>query len=105
MSARPIGGFCMFDGAEADDKVIAVLEADPAFGLFEDLAACPPALVDRLRHYFLTYKDMPDGGARKVEIADTYGAAEAREVVRLAIEDYRLRFGRLRDADADADLA
>jgi inorganic pyrophosphatase len=48
--------------------------------------------VERLRHYFLTYKDMPGAGPRHTEITHVYGAAEAREVVRYSLEDYRRRF-------------
>src|SRR3569832_841757 len=59
VSARPIGGYRMFDGKEADDKILAVLHDDPAYGSFQDIKDCPRSLVERLRHYFLTYKDMP----------------------------------------------
>jgi inorganic pyrophosphatase len=92
VSARPIGGFRMFDGSEADDKILTVLEGDAAYGGFRDLGDCPPALVERLRHYFLTYKDMPGAERRNTEITHVYGAAEAREVVRYSLEDYRRRF-------------
>ena len=92
VSARPIGGFCMFDGAEADDKILSVLEGDPAYGAFADLDDCPPALVERLRHYFLSYKDMPDAAPRRTEITHVYGAAAARDVVRCALADYDRSF-------------
>jgi len=95
VSARPIGGLRLFDGDEADDKIIAVLDGDSAYGSFADIADCPVSLVERLRHYFLTYKDMPDARVRKTEITDTYDAAEAREILRCALQDYRDRFGSL----------
>jgi inorganic pyrophosphatase len=65
VTARPIGGFRMFDGEEADDKIIAVLDGDAAYGGLRDVADCPPSLVERLRHYFLSYKDMPDTDERR----------------------------------------
>jgi len=87
--ARPIGGLRLFDRQEADDKLIAVLVDDPAFGIFRDITDVPPALVDRIRHYFLTYKDLPEPGwERTCEITDVYDAATAREVVRRAMADY-----------------
>jgi len=87
--ARTIGGLCLLDKGEADDKIIAVLVDDPAYGAFRDLADVPSALVDRLRHYFLTYKDIPDATTpRTCEIAAVYGAARAHEVVRASIADY-----------------
>jgi inorganic pyrophosphatase len=87
--ARTFGGLCLLDKGEADDKIIAVLLDDPAYGAFRDLGDVPTALVDRLRHYFLTYKDIPDGVTpRTCEITDVYGAARAHEVVRASIADY-----------------
>ena len=87
--ARTIGGLCLLDKGEADDKIIAVLLDDPAYGTFRDLADVPTPLVDRLRHYFLTYKDIPDGVTpRTCEITAVYGAARAHEVVRASIADY-----------------
>jgi inorganic pyrophosphatase len=86
--AIPIGGLRMLDGNEADDKIVAVLEGDAVFGGYVDIADCPAGLVDRLRHYFLTYKQGPDRGGRVVEITHVYGRAEAHEVIRRSQEDY-----------------
>ena len=93
VTARPIGGFRMFDGREADDKILAVLHDDPAYGSFRDIKDCPASLVERLRHYFLSYKDMPGQTARRVEITDVYDVAEARAIIGLTFEDYRAQFG------------
>ena len=30
-----------------------------AYGHIKDITECPPGLVDRLKHYFLTYKQLP----------------------------------------------
>jgi inorganic pyrophosphatase len=86
--AVPIGGLRMIDGTEADDKVIAVLQDDAVYGSFRDIAECPAALVDRLRHYFLTYKQAPDRAARTVEITHVYGRDEAHAVIARSVEDY-----------------
>ncbi len=86
--AVPIGGLRMIDGTEADDKVIAVLQDDAVYGSFRDIADCPAALVDRLRHYFLTYKQAPDRAARTVEITHVYGRDEAHAVIARSVEDY-----------------
>jgi inorganic pyrophosphatase len=87
--AVPIGGLRMIDGTEADDKVIAVLHDDAVYGSFRDIADCPPALVERLRHYFLTYKQAPDRVSRTVEITHVYGRDEAHAVIARSVEDYR----------------
>src|SRR5687767_2626917 len=70
--AIPIGGLRMIDGNQADDKIVAVLEGDAVFGGFDEISRCPAGLVDRLRHYFLTYKQGPDRAQRVVEIAQVY---------------------------------
>ncbi|HWE22662.1 MAG TPA: inorganic pyrophosphatase [Myxococcales bacterium] len=93
LRARPVGGLRMIDGDEADDKVLAVLENDLVFGTMEDIAQVPAGLVDRLRHYFLSYKQIPGPGSRKVQIAEVYGRAEAVEVIRRSVDDYREKFG------------
>ncbi|HEX8707817.1 MAG TPA: inorganic pyrophosphatase [Pyrinomonadaceae bacterium] len=91
--ARPIGGLRMLDGAEADDKIIAVLESDVAYGEFRDIADCPQGLLDRLRHYFLSYKQLPGEAPRRVEIADVYDRTQAHEVILRSVRDYRARYG------------
>lgn len=93
LRARPIGGMRMIDGDEADDKIVAVLESDMAFGDLRDIADCPPGIVERLRHYFLTYKQMPGEPARTVRIAEIYDRVEAVEVIRRSLLDYREEFG------------
>lgn len=91
--ARPIGGLRMIDGQEADDKIIAVLESDVAYGHFRDIHDCPRGLIDRLKHYFLSYKQLPNDAPRRVEIADVYDRAEAIEVIERSLRDYRARYG------------
>src|SRR5437868_9629795 len=91
--AKPVGGLRMVDGNEADDKIIAVLEKDVAYGHIEDIKDVPRGLVERLQHYFLTYKQLPQESPRRVEIADVYGRDAARETIRRSFEDYRARYG------------
>ncbi|MGI8494378.1 MAG: inorganic pyrophosphatase, partial [Pyrinomonadaceae bacterium] len=52
LTAKPIGGLRMIDKNEADDKIIAVLLDDAAFGQLNDISECPPGLIERLQHYF-----------------------------------------------------
>lgn len=87
--AVPIGGLRMIDGKEADDKIIAVLESDLAYGEIQHLAQSPRAMVDRIKHYFLTYKQIPGEGKRQVEIAEVYDRPEALEVIRRSMKDYQ----------------
>jgi inorganic pyrophosphatase len=93
LRANAIGGLRMIDGLEADDKIIAVLEADVAYGHFKDIEDCPQGLIDRLKHYFLSYKQLPGDAPRRVEIADVYNHVEALEVIECSLRDYRDRYG------------
>lgn len=93
VNAKPIGGFRMIDGEEADDKILAVMESDPAFGHFNDINDCPQLLIERIEHYFLTYKQRPADGPRSVRIAGIYDKAEAEEVLRLSMLDYLETYG------------
>ena len=92
VTARPIGGLRMLDGDEVDDKIIAVLEGDAVYGGMDDVGKAPAEVLDRLRHYFLTYKQGPDQTARSTEIAEVYGRVEALEVLRLSRVDYDNKF-------------
>jgi len=94
VTARPIGGFRMIDGNEADDKIIAVLNNDFVYGHFTDLADVPETIITRLRHYFLTYKDLP-GEEKNSVITHVYDRSEAYEVMQCAIDDYHSRFENL----------
>jgi len=91
--ARPIGGLRMIDGNEADDKIIAVLESDVTYGHLRDIAEAPTGLIDRLQHYFLSYKQLPQEAPRRVEIGEIYNREEASEVIRRSVEDYRANYG------------
>jgi inorganic pyrophosphatase len=93
LEAVPIGGLRMIDKGEADDKIIAVLKQDLIYGDMKDIASCPESLVNRLKHYFLTYKNIPGAESNSVEITHVYGAEEAHEVIRRSLEDYRNMFG------------
>lgn len=88
VQAIPIGGFRMFDGNDADDKIIAVLKDDDVFGKMKKLSDCQHALIDRLKHYFLTYKEMPGNDIKRVEITHTYDVNEAHHVIKNSIKDY-----------------
>ncbi len=95
LQAIPIGGLRMIDGSEADDKILAVMVDDAVYGGCREIADCPAALIGRLEHYFLTYKDAPGAAERHTEITHVYGREEAFEVIRASQEDYRATFGSL----------
>ncbi|MFP4469279.1 MAG: inorganic pyrophosphatase [Bacteroidales bacterium] len=93
--ARPIGGFRMIDGNQADDKIVAVLNNDAVYGDYSNMDDVSPLVINRLKHYFLTYKDLP-GKERDAEITHTYGINEAYEVIKRSMLDYQFKFDNLR---------
>jgi inorganic pyrophosphatase len=91
LEAQVVGGLRTTDGAEADDKIVAVLVNDPIWHAARDVSELPGALVERLRHYFGTYKMRP-GEESKVHVLGVYGQGQAWRVVTAAMADYEERF-------------
>lgn len=56
LSAKVVGGIQMVDHREADDKIIAVLANDNVWKSANSINDLPDVIIERLRHYFLTYK-------------------------------------------------
>lgn len=94
MTGRIIGGLRMIDRDEADDKLIAVMRNDPSYTHWRDLSDIPKNFIERLKHYFITYKQQP-GQLSPCEIAEEYGKEEAEQMVHLAHQDYMDKFGDL----------
>lgn len=82
----------MLDDEKADDKIVAVLANDTVWGDVHNLSSFPPVLIERLRHYFLTYKMIP-GQKTNVIIGDAYDREYAATVVTAAIADYEEEYG------------
>ncbi len=89
VQAIPIGGLRMIDKGEADDKIIAVLKDDDLYGAWRDISDCPAAIIDRLRHYFLTYKDLPNATNKRCQITAVYDRQTAHEVIKCSMADYK----------------
>lgn len=83
----PIGGFCFIDNGEVDDKIIAFVAQDEFYNGWKDINDVPTSVINRLEHYFLTYKTKP-GAESQCYIKRTYGYKEAHEVINLSIQDY-----------------
>jgi inorganic pyrophosphatase len=90
--ARVVGGIQMIDNEEADDKIVAVLENDLVWDTANDISDLPAVIVERLQHYFETYKRIP-GRQPNIRIERTYGRDHAEDVVRAAMSDYDEGFG------------
>ena len=91
LQARVVGGLPMLDAGEADDKIVSVLKDDPAFGGVRDIEEVPRPLIDRLVHYFSTYKLGLDLVPR-VSVGTPYGRSHAEAVIAAALQDYQSVF-------------
>lgn len=92
LAARVVGGLRVIDHDEADDKIVAVLKNDNVWGHVRDIAEMPTALIERLRHYFATYKLMP-GEEPRLLVQDVYGHDTAFAVIRASMADYDDEYG------------
>ena len=91
LRARVMGGLKIVDRGEADDKIIAVLEGDYVWGEAQEIGDLPPALLERIEHYFSTYKLVP-GEPPNIELAGRYGYEAAAQVISAAVADYAEMF-------------
>jgi inorganic pyrophosphatase len=94
VTARVVGGLQMVDNGDADDKIIAVLDNDYVYGSARDIVDLPQVLVERLQHYFATYKLVPER-PNQVRIEQVYGREQSLKVVEASIRDYEAAFGHL----------
>ena len=107
VTAKIIGGLCMIDSGEVDDKIIAVLCDDTVYGEMTELSDLPNKALQKILHYFLTYKEQPNLDEsqdnskekatakkvdKKVRITHTYGAEQAQKIVLLSHKDYQAAF-------------
>jgi inorganic pyrophosphatase len=92
LTASVVGALQMLDGGEADDKIIAILKNDPVWGKITQISELPQAQIERLQHYFTTYKLVP-GEQKHVSIESVLDSDNAQAIVSAAIEDYNERYG------------
>jgi inorganic pyrophosphatase len=93
VDAVVVGGLRGIDNGVADDKIIAVLLNDNIWGTADDITDIPQRFVERLQHYFSTYKMVP-GHPSTMVIQEIYGVVHAQQVVRAAMEDYNALYAR-----------
>lgn len=93
LSARVIGGLHMVDQGEADDKIISVLDNDTYYTDVQSVNDLPPVLLERLRHYFGTYKLIPGKDQNDVFVEGIFDAEHAFKVIEASMADYEDMFG------------
>ena len=68
------------------------MKGDEFYRQWNDVSDCPESYINRLKHYFLTYKHLPSEKSI-CEITNVYGREEAHEVIKRSMEDYQNHFG------------
>lgn len=97
--ARVVGGIQLLDGGEADDKIVAILASDTVFDYAQNMKNLPAVVVNRLVHYFATYKmDISGEKPNAIEVVGTYEADHAKQVIEASLADYDEDF-----ADSNSD--
>nr|WP_322942028.1 inorganic diphosphatase [Pseudomonas sp. s4] len=86
---RPIGYLKMIDGGEADEKIIGVpsSDIDPSYDNIKDIDDLPLIERQRIEAFFRVYKQLPEG-RKQVELNGYGNAAEARQMIKTALENY-----------------
>lgn len=88
VDAIPIGGLRLVDKNEADDKIIAVMKDDEIYSQYTELHQLPNTVLNKLKHYFLTYKNLPDDESKSCYIEAVYGKTESYQVIEASVLDY-----------------
>lgn len=83
-----IGGIPVKDETFVDDKLIAVLHRDAAYGAMRDISEMPVYALDRICH-FLSHESV----AGLSEVGDPFGKERANQLLTAAMKDYDHLFG------------
>lgn len=87
---RIIGVLRMIDNGEKDDKILAVYNGDPRYKEIKDIEDIPRHVLDELRHFFETYKQLQ---GKECKILNILGRTEALDDVKRAQKLYSEKFG------------
>ena len=94
LHARVIGGILILEARDLNHAVegVPVLDNDRFWAKAQDISDIPDIMIERLRHYFATYKLIP-GEPVQVSIEQTYGRERAEVLVQAAMGDYKDIYG------------
>ena len=81
VNARPVGVLQIVDRGVADQKVLAVANADPTHAPIHNHTDLAPHILREIEHFFSIYKELE---GKPTEVKGWGDAASARELVRAA---------------------
>lgn len=85
----PIGVIRMFDSNQMDEKIIAVVENDPAMNCYKDIKDIPEHLAIEISHFFKVYKQLE---GKKTYVIETLGKEQAKQIIAKCIQNYKDKF-------------
>ena len=85
----PIGVIRMFDSNQMDEKIIAVVENDPAMNCYKDIKDIPEHLAVEISHFFKVYKQLE---GKKTYVIETLGSEQAKQIIAKCIQNYKEKF-------------
>ena len=89
VEAKVMGVMQMIDSGDADDKIIAVANNDPAVNHYNNIEELPAHFFQELRHFFEEYKTLEK---KTVKVADFGDKAKALDIITDAIHLYKKKF-------------
>ncbi|MGK0209560.1 MAG: inorganic pyrophosphatase [Patescibacteria group bacterium] len=88
---KVIGVLRMIDAGEKDDKIVAVYKNDPRSNKFNDISELPDHIIEELKHFFETYKNLEK---KKVEVPEVLGREAALKDVERGMKMYQDKYGK-----------
>lgn len=79
VDARVVGFLDMIDSGEHDEKIIAVVDADPRFDDIQDLLDIKELQLKEIKFFFRHYKELLPG--HHVEVLDYHPRADAMRLI------------------------
>lgn len=87
VDARVIGYLDMIDSGEHDQKIIAVVDADPRFEDYNDISDMKELQLKEIKLFFSNYKILEPG--HHVEVLDYYSKSKAVELIETCRKNYQ----------------
>jgi len=87
VDARIVGYLDMYDSGDHDEKIIAVVDADPRFEDVDDIADIKDLQLKEIKLFFRNYKELQPG--HHVEVLDYYPLEKALELIESCRQRYR----------------
>ena len=87
----PIGVISMVDGADSDEKIIAIPFGDPMYNGYKDISDLPKHIFDEMSHFFSVYKALEN---KVTAIENIEGRDAAVRIIQDCIDEYNRVFSK-----------